>query len=316
MQIDQQQQSAKTQNKEVKNLKKKEEAQLIVFPQKFLNPFLTYRMNGDFHLYAAACYIQNHSLPKIGMSCQNPYKKITNIVLDQCTETITLHYTQLDYLSIPSEYVIKRLESYGDFQMNQLGEYIKKYNEQLNSVLNQENSKMIVRNQYRSKGSYKYKYVKELDQFFISSLTYDIKLIEDLGFSVQQFIEACFKTGIPEISLKPDNTNDQYYKNVVEFAKPLVFPDENQDFYLYSYRYPYGLKTDVSFLIRKENQNSQQENDDLINFNFYFNYTPKIQTNNTILQSKKLRSSNNISFYYQIQENQFQRCGYKKIKLS
>lgn len=37
----------------------------------------------------------------------------------------------------------------------------------------------------------------------------------------------------------PESTNGQYYKNVVEFAKPLIFPDEEQDFYLYSHRYPY-----------------------------------------------------------------------------
>ncbi|CAD8085661.1 unnamed protein product [Paramecium sonneborni] len=314
MQIDQQQQSSSTQDKEAESPKKKEEVQVIVFPQKFLNPLLTFRMNGDFHLYADARYIQSHNPLKIGISCQNPYKKITNIVLDQCTETITLQYTQLDFSQIPWEYVIKRLESYGDFEMNKLGLYIRKYNEQLNSGLNQENSKMVEKNQYRSKGSYKYQYIKELDQFFISSVTYDIKLIEDLGFSLPQFIEQCFKTGIPEISLKPDSTNDQYYKNVVEFGKPLIFPDEKQDFYLYSHRYPYGLKTDVSFSIGKEN--SQMKNDDLVNFNFYFNYIPKIQPKESIFQTKKLRSSNSISFYYQIQENQYQRCGYKKIKLS
>ncbi|CAD8077176.1 unnamed protein product [Paramecium primaurelia] len=313
MQIDQQQQSS-TLEKEAESPKGKEEVRLIVFPQKFLNPLMTFRMNGDFHLYADSRYIQSHHPLKIGISCQNPYKKITNIVLDQSTETITLFYTQLDFSQTPWEYVVKRLESYGDIEMTKLSLYIKKYNEQLNSGLKQEINKMVVNNQYRSKGSYQYKYIKELDQFFISSVTYDIKLIEDLGFAVPQFIEQCFKTGIPEISLKPDSTNGQYYKNVVEFAKPLTFPDEEQDFYLYSHRYPYGLKTNVSFSIGKVEES--MKTDQLINFNFYFDYKPTINTKESVLQNKKLKSQNSISFYYQIQENQYQRCGYKKTKLS
>ncbi|CAD8170753.1 unnamed protein product [Paramecium octaurelia] len=312
MQIDQQQSS--TLEKEAESPKGKEEVRLIVFPQKFLNPLLTFRMNGDFHLYADSRYIQSHHPLKIGISCQNPYKKITNIVMDQFSETITLFYTQLDFSQTPWEYVVKRLESYGDFEMNKLSLYIKKYNEQLDSGLKQENNKAVVSASYRSKGSYQYKYIKELDQFFISSVTYDIKLIQDLGFAIPQFIEQCFKTGIPEISLKPDSTNDQYYKNVVEFAKPLIFPDEEQDFYLYSHRYPHGLKTSVSFSIGKVDKSTT--NDELVNFNFYFDYKPTINTKESVLTTKKLRSPNSISFYYQIQENQYHRCGYKKTKLS
>ncbi|CAD8077174.1 unnamed protein product [Paramecium primaurelia] len=119
---------------------------------------------------------------------------------------------------------------------------------------------------------------------------------------------------IIRISLKPDSTNGQYYKNVVEFAKPLTFPDEEQDFYLYSHRYPYGLKTNVSFSIGKVEES--MKTDQLINFNFYFDYKPTINTKESVLQNKKLKSQNSISFYYQIQENQYQRCGYKKTKLS
>lgn len=39
-------------------------------------------------------------------------------------------------------------------------------------------------------------------------------------------------------------------------------------------------------------------NDKQVNFNFYFDYKPTINTKESVLQTKKLRSQNSISFYY------------------
>jgi hypothetical protein len=61
---------------------------------------------------------------KLGISCQNRYKKISKIVVDREAEKLILHYTQLDFTQTPWEYVVKRLKSFGDIQMNKLSEYI------------------------------------------------------------------------------------------------------------------------------------------------------------------------------------------------
>ncbi|CAD8078908.1 unnamed protein product [Paramecium primaurelia] len=312
MQIDQLQHSTPLHGEET-DIQKGKEVNLIVFPKKFLNPLSTYRMKGDFHLFADARHIRQHEMLKTGISCQNPYKKISKILLDQSAGVIKLCYTQLDFSETPWEYVAKRLQSFGDVQMNELSEYIKKYYEQLNSGLKQEETEFIPIDNYRSFGSYQYKYLKGLNQFFISGLILDIKLVEDLGYSVQYFVESCMKIGIPEISLQPGCSNADYYKNVMEFAKPLIKPTEEQDFYLYSPLYPQGLKCDVSFSVTKDH--SEAESDTLINFNFYLNYQPSLRNNQAIMPNKKLKSQNCISYYYELMDYHYSRCGFKKTKL-
>ncbi|CAD8089087.1 unnamed protein product [Paramecium sonneborni] len=313
MQIDQLQRFTQIQGEETETQKGKQ-VSLIVFPKKFINPCNTYRMKGDFHLFADARYIRQHQMLKIGFSCQNPYKKISEIIVDQSTGTIKLCYTQLDFSETPWEYVTKRLQSFGDIQMKELSEYIKKYYEQLNSGLKLEKNDIIPKENYRSFGTYQYRYLKSLDQFFISALIYEIKLVEDLGYQVQYFIESCIKIGIPEISLQPGCTNMNYYKNVMEFAKPLTKPKEKQDFYLYSSLYPEGLKCNVSFSVIKDH--SEAEVDTLINFNFYLNYQPSLSNNQALMLNKKLKSQNCISQYYELRDHHYSRCGYKKTKLN
>ncbi|CAD8092831.1 unnamed protein product [Paramecium sonneborni] len=313
MQIDQLQHSTPIHGEET-DIQKGKEVSLIVFPKKFLNPHSTFRMKGDFHLFADARYIRQHEMLKIGLSCQNPYKKISKIMVDQNAGTIKLCYTQLDFSETPWEYVAKRLQSFGDVQMMELSEYIRKYYEQLNSGLKLEKNDIIPKDNYRSFGIYQYKYLKSLNQFFISALTYDIKLIEDLGYSVQHFIESCIKIGIPELSLQPGCTNTNYYKNVMEFAKPLMKPKEEQDFYIYSPLYSQGLKCDVSFSVTKDH--FEAEDDTLINLNFYLNYQPSLRNNQALVLNKKLKSQNCISHYYELTDHHFSRCGYKKKKLN
>ncbi|CAD8087093.1 unnamed protein product [Paramecium primaurelia] len=313
MKIDQLQPYSPIYGEETDTMKGKE-VSLIVFPKRFLNPMSTFRMKGDFHLFADARYIKQHDMLKIGISCQNPYKKISKILVDQSAGVIKLCYTQLDFSETPWEYVAKRLQSMGDVQMNQLSEYIKKYYEELKSGLLQENKDFIPKENYRSFGTYQYKYLKSLNQFFISALIYDIKLIEDLGYSVQYFIESCMKIGIPEISLQPGCTNVDYYKNVMEFAKPLMKPTEKQDFYLYSPLYPQGLKCDVTFQVTKDH--SEEEGDVLINFNFYLNYEPSLRNNQGLMLNKKLKSQNCIAHYYELMDHHYLRCGFKKTKLN
>ncbi|CAK83093.1 unnamed protein product (macronuclear) [Paramecium tetraurelia] len=333
MQIDQMQHSTPIHGEET-DIQKGKEVSLIVFPKKFLNPLSTYRMKGDFHLFADARHIRQHEMLKTGISCQNPYKKISKILVDQSAGVLKLCYTQLDFSETPWEYVAKRLQSFGDVQMNELSEYIKKYYEQLNSGLKQGEIEQVVHNilstlfqvppdNYRSFGTYQYKYLKGLNQFFISGLVLDIKLVEDLGYSVQYFVDSCMKIGIPEykiyqlmprISLQPGCSNVDYYKNVMEFAKPLTKPTEMQDFYLYSPLYPQGLKCDVSFSVTKDH--CEAESDALINFNFYLNYQPSLRNNQALMPNKKLKSQNCISQYYELMDYHYSRCGFKKTKLN
>ncbi|CAD8183242.1 unnamed protein product [Paramecium octaurelia] len=313
MKFDQFQASTPINGEETDSLKGKE-VSLIVFPKRFLNPMSTFRMKGDFHLFADAQYIKQHDMLKIGISCQNSYKKISRIIVDQSAGMIKLCYTQLDFSETPWEYVTKRLQSMGDVQMNLLSEYIKQYYEQLNSGLLQENKDFIPQENYRSFGSIQYKYLKGLNQFFITAQIYDIKLIQDLGYSIQYFVDSCMKIGIPEISLQPGCTNVDYYKNVMEFAKPLTKPTEKQDFYLYSPLYPQGVKCDVTFQVTKDRLDV--EGDALINFNFYLNYNPSLRNNQALLPQKKLKSQNCIAHYYELMDHQYMRCGIKKAKLN
>ncbi|CAK85560.1 unnamed protein product (macronuclear) [Paramecium tetraurelia] len=324
MQFDQLQASTQINGEETDSLKGKE-VSLIVFPKRFLNPMSTFRMKGDFHLFADARYIQQHDMLKIGISCQNPYKKISKIIVDQSAGMIKLCYTQLDFSETPWEYVTKRLQSMGDLQMNQLSEYVRQYYEQLNSGLLQENKDFVInlklstlfqipKENYRSFGSIQYKYLKGLNQFYISAQTYDFKLIQDLGYSIQYFVDSCMKIGIPEISLKPGSTNVDYYKNIMEFAKPLTKPTEKQDFYLYSPLHQQGVKCDVTFQVTKDQL--EEESDALINFNYYLNYNPSLCNNQALQPQKKLKSQNCISQYYELMDHQYMRCGIKKTKLN
>ncbi|CAD8173276.1 unnamed protein product [Paramecium pentaurelia] len=288
------------------------QVQLVVFPKRFLNPLSTFRMNGDFHLYSDAKNIVFNNNLKLGVSSQNPYKKVSKVLIDK--GRLIIQYTQLDFSITPWEYVVKKLDSYGDADIHKLSQYIQKYIESLKDGLQQ--AQGTFENHvpdYRASGLYQYKYIKDLDQLFISQVQYDINLIEELGYNVSTFIDSCLKYGIPEISLKYGSTNQEYYKNIMEFAKPLAHPHQSQEYYLYSHLYPEGIKTEVSFQV--EHQSNSTDEDQLINFNIYYNYQPqqnRFQFNNN---DKKTRQRNCISHYYQLQENQFQRCGYKKVKL-
>ncbi|CAD8106873.1 unnamed protein product [Paramecium primaurelia] len=288
------------------------QVQLVVFPKRFLNPLSTFRMNGDFHLYSDAKNIVFNNNLKLGVSSQNPYKKVSQVLIQK--GRLIIQYTQLDFSITPWEYVVKKLDSYGDSDIHQLSQYIQKYNESLKDGLQQvqgtfENS---VPN-YRASGLYQYKYIKDLDQLFISQVQYDINLIEELGYNVQAFIDSCLKYGIPEISLKYGSTNQEYYKNIMEFAKPLAHPEQTQEYYLYSHVYPEGLKTEVTLQV--EHLTNSTEEEQLINFNIYYNYQPHQKSISFNNNDKKTKQLNCISHYYQLQENQFQRCGYKKVKI-
>ncbi|CAD8108553.1 unnamed protein product [Paramecium sonneborni] len=287
------------------------QVQLVVFPKRFLNPLSTFRMNGDFHLYSDAKNIVFNNNLKLGVSSQNPYKKVSKVIIDK--GRLVIQYTQLDFSITPWEYVVKKLDSYGDANIHELSQYIQKYIESLKNGLQQVHG--TFENQitnYRASGLYQYKYIKDLDQLFISQVEYDISLIEELGFNVSKFIDSCLKYGIPEISLKYGSTNQEYYKNIMEFAKPLAHPQQTHEYYLYSHLYPEGLKTDVSFQVEHLNSSTQEEQ--LINFHIYYNYQPQQNPISFNHNDKKTKQRNCISHYYQLQENQFLRCGYKKVK--
>lgn len=75
-----------------------------------------------------ARHIRHTHQMKLGLSCQNPFKRITQITFDRDLEQLELTYTQLDFTVTPWEFVVNRLLNSGDALQKKLSHYIETLN--------------------------------------------------------------------------------------------------------------------------------------------------------------------------------------------